>query len=125
LKVTPQRVTVLEVILMLGNHPSADTIINYIRLSFPHIAIGTVYKTLNIFVEKGVLNKVKTDKDIMRYDAVPEKHHHLYCTESDRIEDFHDENLYRIILNYLKKIEIADFKIDDIKLQITGKFTGK
>lgn len=122
LKVTPQRIAVLEVVLMLKNHPSSETIMEYLRLSYPHIAIGTVYKILETFVKKGIINKVKTENDIMRYDAVPEKHHHLYCTDSERIEDFYDENLYELITDYLKKKKIPNFKIDDIKLQIIGRF---
>ena len=59
----------------------------------------------------------------MRYDAIIEKHHHLYCSESDRIEDFYDDELNEIIDNYLKNKKIPNFKIEDIKLQIVGKFT--
>jgi Fur family transcriptional regulator, peroxide stress response regulator len=125
LKVTPQRIAVLEVILMLDNHPTTDIIINYIRISHPHVAIGTVYKILETFVKKGIINKVKTDKDIIRYDSVNDKHHHLYCSESDRIEDYYDNDLNNILQNYLKDKKIPDFKIRDIKLQIVGEFTDK
>lgn len=125
LKVTPQRIAVLEVICMLDNHPTTDTIIDYIRISHPHVAIGTVYKILETFVKKGIINKVKTDKDIIRYDSVNDKHHHLYCSESDRIEDYYDNDLNNILHNYLKNKKIPDFRIRDIKLQIVGEFTDK
>jgi Fur family peroxide stress response transcriptional regulator len=58
----------------------------------------------------------------MRYDAILEKHHHLYCSESDRIEDYMDDELNKLIENYFEKKNIPDFKIEDIKLQIIGKF---
>jgi Fur family transcriptional regulator, peroxide stress response regulator len=125
LKVTPQRIAVLEVILMLKNHPTTDIIIDYIRFSHPHVAIGTVYKTLETFVKKGIINKVKTDKDIIRYDSVNDKHHHLYCSESDRIEDYYDNDLNNLLHNYLKNKKIPDFIIRDIKLQIVGEFTDR
>ena len=60
----------------------------------------------------------------MRYDAVISPHHHLYCTETDRIEDFEDEYLDKIISGYFKKKKIKNFKIRDIRLQITGKFSN-
>jgi Fur family peroxide stress response transcriptional regulator len=123
LKVTPQRIAVLEVVLTLENHPSADTVIDYIRLNYPHVSIGTVYKSLETFVKKGILSKVKTDNDLMRYDAVKEKHHHLYCSESERIEDYFDKGLDDILKKYLKNNKIPHFKVEDIKLQIAGKFT--
>jgi Fur family peroxide stress response transcriptional regulator len=46
----------------------------------------------------------------------------LYCAESDRIEDYFDTELNEIIGNYFAKKGIPDFKIEDIKLQIIGKF---
>jgi Fur family peroxide stress response transcriptional regulator len=61
----------------------------------------------------------------MRYDAVMEKHHHLYCAESDRIEDYFDTELNALIGNYFEKKGIPDFEINDIKLQIIGKFTNR
>ncbi len=61
----------------------------------------------------------------MRYDAITEKHHHLYSAESDRIEDYFDPELNEIIDNYFKKKGIPDFEIEDIKLQVIGKFKDK
>jgi Fur family peroxide stress response transcriptional regulator len=123
LKVTPQRIAILEVIINLNNHPTADNITEYLRLNYPHIAIGTVYKTLATFSKKGIISKVLTENDAMRYDGIPEKHHHLYCSETERMEDFFDNNLNKILEDYFKKKRIPNFKIEDIKLQITGRFT--
>ena len=125
LRVTPQRTAVLEVMYTLDNHPSADYIIDFLRLNFPHITLSTVYKILDVFVEKGIISKVKTEDGIMRYDYVKEKHHHLYCTESERIENYYDEELDKLLENYLKKKPIPNFKIMDIRLQIVGTFTDK
>ena len=122
LKVTPQRLVVLEAVTKLGDHPTAERIIDFIKQNHPNIAIGTVYKTLETFVEKEIIEKVKTDKDIMRYDAILERHHHLYCIKSDRIEDYYDDELNQILKDYFEKKNIKDFKIEDIKLQIIGNF---
>ena len=123
LKVTPQRIAVFDAVINLNNHPTADNVIEFIKVNHPNIATGTVYKTLETLVRCGIIKKVKTDNDFMRYDAILEKHHHLYCSESDRIEDFYDNELNEILLNYLKNDKIPNFKIEDIKLQIVGKFT--
>ena len=58
----------------------------------------------------------------MRYDAVLSNHHHLYCAETDRIEDYEDENLNHLISEYFTKNKIKNFKVQEIKLQITGQF---
>ena len=122
LKVTPQRVAIFEAILQLNNHPTAENIIDYIKSTHPNIAVGTVYKVLDSLVENNLLKKVKTEKDIMRYDNVLTNHHHLYCTKTDRIEDYENEELNKLIASYFKKNNIKNFKILDIKLQLTGNF---
>jgi Fur family peroxide stress response transcriptional regulator len=122
LKVTPQRLAIYEAVAKLKNHPTADQIIEYIKKNHPNIAVGTVYKVLDMLVENQLLKRVKNEKDIMRYDAVTHHHHHLYCTQTDRIEDFEDEELNELIANYFKHKKIKGFKIKDITLQITGEF---
>jgi len=120
--VTPQRIAILEAIIKLNNHPTADNVIDYIRKNHPNIATATVYKVLEALVNKGLIKKVKTERDIMRYDALLEKHHHLYSSDSDRIEDYLDEELNKTLSSFFEKKEIPGFKIEDVKLQIIGKF---
>jgi Fur family transcriptional regulator, peroxide stress response regulator len=122
LKVTPQRMAVLEAIIQLNNHPTAENIIEYIREKYPNIAIATVYKVLEALVSRELIKKVKTEKDVMRYDAVMKSHHHLYCSDSDMIKDFVDEELNGLIESYFQKKSIPGFKIEDVKLQIIGRF---
>ena len=122
LKITPQRIAILEAIIKLNNHPNAENIIEYIRQNHPNIATATVYKVLDALVDKELIKKVKTDKDIMRYEAIIEKHHHIYSSDSDRIEDYRDEELDDMISRHFERQGIAGFKIEDIKLQIIGRF---
>ena len=121
LKVTPQRIAILEAIFQLGNHPTADNIIDYIRKKHPNISTATVYKVLDAFVACGLINRVVTERNIMRYDAVMESHHHLYFSDSDKIEDYKDGDLNRLLEAYFEKNNIPGFKIEDLKLQIIGK----
>jgi len=125
LKITPQRIAILKAIIKFKNHPTADDIIDYIRKTHPNISTATVYKVLDALLKNKLITKVKTDKDFMRYDAVIEKHHHLYYTETDRIEDYFDGDLNELIDQYFKKKGIPDFEIADIKLQIIGTFKKK
>ena len=124
LKVTPQRVAVLEALNNLNNHPTADKIKEYVVKNHPSISVGTIYKTLETFVDKGLVKKVKTEKDVMRYDAILEDHHHLYCEDTERIEDFFDDELDNLIDKYFQRKKIPNFKVKDIKLQIIGTFNN-
>jgi Fur family peroxide stress response transcriptional regulator len=122
MKITPQRMAIMEAISKLNNHPTAENIIDFIRENYPNVATGTVYKVLDALVENNLIKKVKTDLDVMRFDAITENHHHLYCSETDRIEDYNDEELDKLLTDYFQRRNIPSFEIEDIKLQIIGKF---
>ena len=122
LKITPQRIAILEAIYKLNNHPTAEDILTHIRIENPNIAKGTVYKVLDTLEENHLVKKVKTDKEIMRYDGVVKNHHHIYCSECDLIEDYYDEELDKLLENHFKNKNIEGFKLEDIVLQIRGTF---
>jgi Fur family transcriptional regulator, peroxide stress response regulator len=123
LKITPQRLIILEAVGKLNNHPTAEQILEYIRKQHPNIATATVYKVLDALVSKEVIQKVETKRDIMRYDAIIESHHHLYCSETERIEDYNDKELNELLIKHFESKGISNFIIEDVKLQIIGKFT--
>jgi len=125
LKVTPQRVAVLDTLLEMRNHPSAEMIIDKVKRENPNIATGTIYNILDTFVKEGIIRRVKSDRDILRYDAFHEMHHHLYCSDSERIEDYFDDELNNMLNEYFRRKKITDFRIEDYKLQINGKFINK
>ena len=70
LKASPKSVAILEAIIALNNHPTAENRINFTRQNQPNIATATVYKVFEISVENNLIKKVKTDRDLMRYDAI-------------------------------------------------------
>lgn len=122
LKVTPQRMAILEAIYNLKNHPTAENIIDYIKKMYPNVATGTVYKVLGVLVENRLIKKVTTEKDAMRYDGIMESHHHLYCQDTELIKDYFDEELDELLQKYFEKKNLPGFKIEDIILQIKGTF---
>ena len=124
LKITPQRIAILDAIYKLRNHPSADNIIEYIRQNNPNIASGTVYKVLDKLIEKKLIKKVTTDNDVMRYDGIMGNHHHLYCMKCNAIEDYIDEELNTVLENYFKNKKIKGFQINEFILQIKGTFNN-
>ena len=122
LKVTPQRVKVLEAIYKMDYHPTAENIIEAVRESDPNISTGTVYNILEVLVKNNLIKKVKTEKDVMRYDGEMGNHHHLYCKQCDYIEDYSNEELDKILKEYFERNQIDNFNIDEIKLNISGNF---
>ncbi|MCO6461374.1 MAG: transcriptional repressor [Saprospiraceae bacterium] len=125
LKITPQRLVVFEAIYTLKTHPTAEEIIVFIKERHPNISVATVYKVLDVFVEKGIVRKVKTENEVMRYDAFMEHHHHLFCADSNRIEDYQNEELDTLLRDFFDSKKIKGFKIKDFQLHITGTFKNK
>ena len=122
LKVTVQRLAVLEALFDLKNHPTVERIRQKINERYPGIASGTIYKTLETFVDKGLVEKVKDSNDKMRYDAYTEKHHHLYSEDDQEIGDYYDPELDKLLEEYFRKKSIPGFDVHDTRVQIVGRF---
>ena len=124
LKVTPQRINVLN-ILLEGNHPSAEEIMVQIRKKYSSVSTGTIYHILDVFVDKGLITKVPTEGDAMRYDAILENHHHLLERDTGRIYDFFNDDLTELIQSYFDKNPMDKFEISEIKINLLGQFKNK
>jgi Fur family peroxide stress response transcriptional regulator len=120
LKSTHQRVMILDAMMKMNIHPTADDIYQVIRKKNPSISLGTVYKNLETLAEKGLIRKVSSEEGQMRYDAENKPHHHIHCRNSSEIIDYHDEELDAMIRDYLRRKQIDNFEIDEVSLQISG-----
>ncbi|APR81230.1 Peroxide stress regulator [Minicystis rosea] len=82
-----QRVAVAEYVLSTDEHPSADEVWIRVQQSFPMISRATVYNTLNLFVEKGLLHEHVLAEGRLVYDPNITKHHHFIDEATGRIHD--------------------------------------
>ena len=85
--VTPQRLAVLAALDNLPDHPNADAIYQEVRRQVPAISFNTVYKTLEVFCQKGLAIKVNPLHEVARYDKFTREHAHLICRSCHRIID--------------------------------------
>lgn len=120
LKVTHQRMVILKAAAEMDSHPSTENIYEAIKRDNPSISLGTVYKTLETFVQSGLLNKVSTRGGQMRYDPKMENHGHIYCDNTKEIIDYYDEELNEIIVTFFKRKKVNNLKIKNISLNING-----
>lgn len=93
LNVTPQRLAVYKALIRKDNHPNPDTIYKYVKSDFPMISFATVYKTLETFEQKGIISKVTTLHNTLRYDPLTNRHHHIICTKCKKIIDLESYEL--------------------------------
>ncbi len=84
---TAQRLDVASVILAKPQHLSAEQIINGIRAIGSRVSKATVYNTLNLFCERGLLRTVDVDPTRQYYDSTIEAHHHFYNEDTGELID--------------------------------------
>jgi Fur family peroxide stress response transcriptional regulator len=89
LRVTPQRIEIYKELIKTDEHPSAETLYEKVRQTFPNISFDTVNRTLLTLSEIGAAFIVEGSGDVRRFDGDTEKHQHIKCLKCKRIVDFH------------------------------------
>ena len=84
---TSQRVEVAGVLLDRPQHLSADQIIERLRGAGSRVSKATVYNTLKLFGECGLLREVKVDSTRKFYDSTTHAHHHFYNVDTGELND--------------------------------------
>jgi Fur family iron response transcriptional regulator len=82
-----QRVAVADYVLYTTEHPSADQVWAEVKRSFPMLSRATVYNTLNLFTEKGLLRELVLAEGKVVFDPKLDPHHHFLDEETGEIVD--------------------------------------
>jgi Fur family transcriptional regulator, iron response regulator len=82
-----QRVAVAKYALATHDHPSADEVWERVRRTLPSISRATVYNTLNLFADKGLMSRHVIAEGRVVFDSVVEPHHHFIDEATGRIHD--------------------------------------
>lgn len=90
-KATHQRTEILRELAGTEEHPDAETILERVRQSIPAISVDTIYRTLRLLEDKGVIARVGSIQDRTRFDANTDRHHHFVCTDCGMIGDFYSD----------------------------------
>ena len=88
---TPQRLEVADILLEKPQHLSADQIIERLREAGSSVSKATVYNTLNLFGERGIVREVMVDPVRKFYDSTTHPHHHFYNVDSGKLFDIPGE----------------------------------
>lgn len=108
---TPQRIAVVEYVLTSKQHPSADDVLSHARKKCPTVSRATVYNTLNLLVEKGLLGVQTIREGAIVFDANVERHHHFIDIDTGDIYDIPWEQLQVRGMDKLRDFEIAESQV--------------
>lgn len=120
-KLTPQRRSVLNIILENhGKHLSAEEIYDLVKLCCPEIGLATVYRTMQVLDELGLVYKHNFDDGRTRYEITQNEdhqHHHLVCKKCGRVFEVEEDLLEQLEQQVEKKY---DFSITDHNVKFFG-----
>ncbi len=98
LPVTPQRLTIAEVLLASDRHLSAEDVATELSARGSSIGTATVYRTIDVLVESGLVVERDFGEGFRRFEPARDvpHHEHLLCTVCGKVEEFRDERLERM-----------------------------
>jgi Fur family ferric uptake transcriptional regulator len=117
-KLTPQRQAVIRVITSSQDHLSPAGIYEKIRYVHPNIGLVTIYRTLEILTELGLICEVHAGGSCRSYTiSTQQHHHHLICSNCGMVVDFTGHYLNELEQNLSKE---SGFRIDGHLLEFIG-----
>ena len=94
LRITEQRRVIARVLSDSDDHPDVEELHRRSVAIDPHISIATVYRTVRLFEEAGILERHDFRDGRSRYETVPDEHHdHLIDLETGKVVEFHDPDI--------------------------------
>jgi Fe2+ or Zn2+ uptake regulation protein len=87
IKPSYQRIKIFQYLVEKKNHPTVDMIYKALCSEIPTLSKTTVYNTLNLFIEKKIVNVIVIEENETRYDSVMNVHGHFKCEKCGRIFD--------------------------------------
>jgi len=106
-----QRVAIARYVLATADHPSADQVWERVRGELPVVSRATVYNTLNLFVEKGLLRELVLAEGRVVFDPMVERHHHFIDDSTGRIHDVPWDALTVSDVDALAGFEVHEYQV--------------
>lgn len=119
-KITPQRRTILDTITLTNEHLTPTEIYEFVRREHPGIGLVTIYRTLEILSELGLICEVHAGGSCRSYliRRPSEHHHHLICSDCGKVTDFTDCDLSELEQRLSNE---TGFTIDGHLLEFVGQ----
>jgi Fur family ferric uptake transcriptional regulator len=118
MRMTDQRRIVARVLSTATDHPDVEELYRRASAEDPHISIATVYRTVRLFEEAGIIEKHDFRNGRSRYEeARPEHHDHLIDMKTGKVLEFYDEEIERLKAAIARRL---GFKLIDHRLELYG-----
>lgn len=106
-----QRLAIAEFVLATESHPSADEVLASVSAKLPMVSRATVYNTLHLFVEQGLLRELWLAEGRVVYDPKLDSHHHFVDERTGEIVDIPWTALSVSDIDKLNGYEVREFQV--------------
>jgi Fur family ferric uptake transcriptional regulator len=118
MRMTDQRRIVARVLSTAKDHPDVEELYRRAHAEDPHISIATVYRTVRLFEEAGIIERHDFRDGRSRYEEAPDVHHdHLIDMRTGRVIEFVDEDIEKLQHAIAKRL---GFRLIDHRLELYG-----
>ena len=118
LKMTEQRRVIARVLSDASDHPDVEAVHRRATAIDPNISIATVYRTVRLFEEAGILAKHDFGDGRARYEETPDEHHdHLIDIQTGKVVEFHNDEIEEL---QRKIAEKAGYRLVGHRLELYG-----
>jgi Fur family peroxide stress response transcriptional regulator len=97
-KLTHQRLEIFREVASSLEHPDAETVFRAVHARMPTVSLDTVYRTLWMLNDLGLISTLGFRRETVRFDANPKKHHHYVCVRCGMARDFESAELHALRL---------------------------
>ena len=98
LKLTHQRMEIFREVAQTGDHPDAEKVCKGVRERMPTISLDTVYRTLWMLKDLGLITTLGSSRESTRFDANLNRHHHFICARCGLTRDFYSDEFNELRL---------------------------
>ena len=117
LKYSRQREEIKNFLMTRKDHPTADTIYENVKIIYPNISLGTVYRNLSLLSDMGDIIKIPCKDGADRFDGRTDRHCHFMCTACGGVTDLENETMS----HFLEEAEKSfNGKITEYNINFSG-----
>ncbi|MFD1703253.1 transcriptional repressor [Methylopila henanensis] len=116
MRMTEQRRVIARVVESADDHPDVEELYRRASAVDPRISISTVYRTVKLFEDAGVIARVDFRDGRSRYEPAPDEHHdHLIDLRSGKVIEFRDEEIERLQAEIARRL---GYRLVDHRLEL-------
>ena len=122
IRMTAQRSLIIETLVGSDDHPDADQVYRRAVERDQSISLPTVYRTLNLLDDAGIIKKINMNDGKARLESVREEHDHLIDADNGHIDEFYNQELKKMLESIAEKM---GYEVIDHKIEIVGRKRGE